>query len=316
MMTQSVQAEFDQASEIEKDEELLSPGRSGEVASNQYIQDLYRFFKLHPQRAEFEDIFNWSFDFHNKRGFHKILREDRKLLRNIAEYNFAKNYFNEAVDIYLFLLEEKDDGELFQKTAFCYQKLGDYKIALDYYLKAELFDLNKAWNYKKIALCFRNLKQHKKALEYYKQAELLDPENLNIHVSIGHCYLDLNEYEEALKCYFKVEYLSPGNKKVWRPIGWCSLLVGKSEQALKYYNKLIEEQPNKYDLMNMGHVQWCLGKRIEALDYYKRSIKDAENSEREFMEAFMEDEQHLIEQGVDGDDIPIMLDQLRYSLEE
>jgi len=316
MMTQSLQAELDQVKEIEKDEEIISPERKGEVASNQYIQDLYRLFKLNPHRGEFEDIFSWSFDFHNKKGFRDILREDRKLLRNIAEYNFAKNYYQEAVDIYLFLLEEKDDGEILQKTAFCYQKRGDYKRALDYYLKAEFYDLNKSWNLRKIALCYRNLKQHDKALEYYKQAERLDPENLGIHVSIGQCYLDMEEYEKALKCYFKVEYLSPGNKKVWRPIGWCSLLVGKSEQALKYYEKLIEDQPNKYDLMNMGHVQWCLGNRIVALDYYKRSINDADNSEKEFMEAFSEDQQHLIEQGVDADDIPIMLDQLRYSLEE
>jgi hypothetical protein len=67
--------------------------------------------------------------------------------------------------------------------------------------------------------------------------------------------------------------------------------------------------------MNMGHVQWCLGNRKEALEWYRKSIRDRENSEAEFMDAFGEDLEHLLRQGVDQEDVPIMLDQLRYSLE-
>ena len=39
-------------------------------------------------------------------------------------------------------------------------------------------------------------------------------------------------------------------------------------------------------------------------------------SEKEFFEVFNEDLQHLLKQGVDKDDVPIMLDQLRYFVEE
>jgi tetratricopeptide (TPR) repeat protein len=184
------------------------------------------------------------------------------------------------------------------------------------YLKADLYGLNKLWNLKKIALCYRNLKEPAKALEYYEQAELLDPENLSIQLSIGNCLLELNRFEEALKCYFKVEYLSPGNKNVWRPIGWCSFLTGKTEKAEDYFSKLIEDKPTKYDLMNMGHVQWSLGNRKAALGYYKRSIKETGFVETEFFSVFEEDLHHLLNQGIDKNDVPIMLDQLRYSVEE
>jgi tetratricopeptide (TPR) repeat protein len=128
--------------------------------------------------------------------------------------------------------------------------------------------------------------------------------------------MELKHFEEALKSYFKVEYLSPGNKKIWRPIGWCSLLVGKKQQSERYFTMLVEDSPNKFDLMNMGHVQWCLGKRKIALEYYKQSINDADMSEKEFMDSFHEDLEHLLRQGVDADDVPIMLDQLRYALEK
>ncbi len=336
-MTQAMKAEMEQLKDLQADEQLLDPGRNEEFISNQYIQDLYRFYKLFPRKGDFEDIFNWRFDFHNKTALEDILKEDRKLLRNIGEYNFAKDHYKEAAEIFGYLLEKEQNGELYQKIAWCHQKTGDFEKALDEYKKAELYDVNQLWNLKKIALCYRNLKKPDKALEYYKAAEKLESGNLGNQLNIGQCLLELERYDEALKCYFKVEYLAPGNKKVWRPIAWCSFLTGKKEQAEKYLLKLMDDRPNKHDFMNMGHVQWSLGNRKEALDCYRKSIRKAGYTpdgkaakmaapearapergftEGEFLEVFEEDLPHLLRQGIDNDDVPIMLDQLRYLLEE
>lgn len=314
-MAEGLKAEMDQFKEIENDEELTAPGRKAGFISNQYIQDLYRFYKLHPRRNDFEDIFSWRFDFHNKLTLGNILKEDEKVLRNISEYYFLKNQFEEAANIFEYLLSIEKDGELYQKVAFCYQKTGDYEKALESYLKAELYDQNRLWTLKKIAHCYRNLKQPRKALEYYQAAEKLNPDDLNNLLNVGHCLLELDQFDEALKCYFKVEYLDSGNQKVWRPIGWCSFLTGKKEQAEKYFLKLMEE-PNQHDLMNMGHVQWSLGNRKAALEFYKKSISQTGFSEAEFMTVFDEDLPQLLQQGIDKDEVPIMLDQLRYFMEE
>jgi tetratricopeptide (TPR) repeat protein len=315
-MAQGMNAEMNQFAEFQRDEELTHPGKKAGFVSNQYIQDLYRFYKLHPRKNDFEDIFKWRFDFHNKNTFAAILKEDEKVLRNIGEYYFKKNYFDEAAEIFNLLLAIEKNGELYQKIGFCYQKSGDFEKALDAYQKAELFDINKLWNYKKIALCYRNLKQPKKALEYYLEADKINDQDLNVELNIGHCYLELEEFEEALKYYFKVEYLEPGNKKVWRPLGWCSFVTGKKEQAAKYFQQLIDDESGKHDLMNMGHVQWSLGNRKAALEFYKKSISKNNFSEKEFFDVFEEDLRHLLNQGVEKEDVPIMLDQLRYFVEE
>jgi tetratricopeptide (TPR) repeat protein len=315
-MAQGMNAEMSQLKEMQKDEEITEPGKMAGYVSNQFIQDLYRFYKLHPRRNDFEDIFAWRFDFHNKITLGNILKEDEKVLRNIGEYYFKKNYFEEAAEIFEQLLVTEKDGELFQKTGFCYQKMGKFEKALDAYKKAELFGLNKLWNLKKIALCYRNLKQPQKALEYYLEVEKLNDQDLNAELNIGHCFLELEQFDEALKYYFKVEYLAPGNKKVWRPLGWCSFVTGKKEQAAKYFQQLVDDDPNKHDLMNMGHVQWSMGKRKEALEYYKKSISKDDFTEKEFFEVFEEDLHYLLNQGVEKDDVPIMLDQLRYFVEE
>ncbi|MCF6333724.1 MAG: hypothetical protein L3J11_10615 [Draconibacterium sp.] len=315
-MAEGMKAEMSQFNEMQADEELTEPGKKSGFISNQIIQDLYRFYKLHPRKNDFEDIFNWRFDFHNKITLGEILMEDDKILRNIAEYYFSKDYFEEASEIFNHLLDIDKNGELYQKVGFCFQKSGDFENALNAYKKAELYGLNKLWNFKKIALCYRNLRQPKKALEYYLEAEKLDGEDLNVQLNIGHCFLELEQFEDALKCYFKVEYLAPGNKKVWRPLGWCSFVTGKKGKAEKYFQNLIDDGPNKHDLMNMGHVQWSLGNRKLALEFYKKSIAQIDFSISEFFEVFDEDLHYLLAQGVEKEDVPIMLDQLRYFVQE
>jgi len=314
MITSSLRAEAEQLEELRKDGEAIDPETKAKTLSNQYIQDLYRFFKLFPHKG-FEDIFNWRFDFHNKLFLKETIAEDPKVLGNIAEYFFSKNDFESAEEIYGQLLEQEgENGEQLQKRAFCQEKMGNYQLALEYYLKAELYDLNRRWNLKKVASCYRKLKQPQKALEYYEAAEALEPDSLSLQLSKGHCHLEQNNFEEALKCYFKVEYLTKGSPKVWRPIGWCSFLVGKYDQAERYYQKIIENSPNQYDWMNAGHIQWVKGNRQTALDLYKKSIQSKDYTVEKFMKNFEDDIVHLIRHGVNPGDIPIMLDQLRYSL--
>jgi hypothetical protein len=59
-----------------------------------------------------------------------------------------------------------------------------------------------------------------------------------------------------------------------------------------------------------------LGNRKEALEFYKKSIAQPDFTETEFFEVFDEDLNYLLAQGVDREDVPIMLDQLRYFVEE
>jgi len=314
MMESILKQQMEQLEEIRKEDEVLEPGKEDMIVSNQYIQDLYRFFRLHPSRKDFEDLFSWKFDFYNKRVFGSFFDQGAELINKTAAFFFEKGYFPEALEIYGRFKDQ--DAEHLQKEAYCYQKLGNFEKALSLYRKAELFDVNKIWNLKKIALCYRNLKLPEEALKVYQAIESREPENLNIIYAIGYCFSETGRYQDALNCFFKIEYLSPGNKKVWKPIAWCSFLTGKKEQAVKYYRKLMDDQPDKYDLMNMGHVQWSLDKRDSALDYYRQSLTAGGFSKNEFLTAFDEDLPFLVAQGIPDEEVPIMLDQLWYFLDD
>jgi tetratricopeptide (TPR) repeat protein len=314
MMQMVLKEQMEQMEEISKEETLLDPDREARIVSNQYIQDLYRFFRLHPLRSEFDDIFSWRFDFYHKSFFRKMMDSEDDLVKKSAAFYFEKGYYEEALDMYSQF--DDQDGEYLQKMAYCHQKLGHFEEALALYRKAELYGTNKIWTLKKIALCCRNLKRPEEALKVYQTLETLDPDNLNTIYALGYCYNETGQYQDALNSFFKIEYLSPGNKKVWKPVAWFSFMTGKTEQAEKYYKKLLEDSPDKYDLMNMGHVQWSQGKRESALVYYRHSLTSGGFSREDFLTAFEEDKPALISRGIQSDEVEMILDQLWYSLED
>ncbi len=312
MMLEMFYAELEGIKELQNEDDILNKSASIKSIYSQYMQDFYRFYKLHPLKSEFTDIFNLNLDFYNC-DFFKLLIKDESILRNIGEFLFEKNYFDQALEVYLMLNESGDNSlEIFEKVGYCYQKLKNYPDALSYYKKAELFDANRAWNLKKIGLCNRYLKNYEESLSYYLEAEKLEPENIYVLTYIGNSYLDLKQYDKALEYYYKVEFKGDNNLKVLRPIAWILFISAKFERAREYYNRLMISEANKYDFMNLGHVEWCLGNQKAALKNYKLSLNREDNSLKAFMASFNEDKKYLLEFGIDQFEITLMMDYLRY----
>ncbi len=310
-------AELEGMNEINEEEEILHAGNRSKIIYTQYIQDLYRFFKLHPFRHEFDDLFDRPLDLYNSRFFGRLVRGSQ-LKERIGAWFFEHDRYEEALDIFRQLQEEieKPSYELLEKMGYASQKLRRFEEALAWYTQAELFDTNRKWLVKKIAYCHRALKQPEEALKYYREAEKNEPDNLYIQASIGHCYLDMENFDEALKHYFKVEYHQPDNIRIWRPIAWCYFVTGKLEESKKYYDKILAKEPARHDLLNAGHVEWALGRRREAIRLYQQAYKTGGGDFREFLKIFEADKPWLIENGIDPDEIPLVLDYLDYTLPE
>ncbi len=313
MMAEVFNMEMKAMDEIRKDEELIDTSGESRKVFTQYLQDLYRFFKLHPDRSAFFDVFDMEFDFHNS-NFFKLLIEDDSVARNMGEFYFEKQHYRQAIDIFSSLASNNKNPELLEKVGYSFQKLGKFREALDFYRKTELYDRNRAWVLKKIAFCYRKLKMYEKALEYYKQAEILEPDNLVIQSYKGHTLMDMKEYDEALKYYYKVEYLTPDNHKIQRPIAWCSFLSGKIDAAKNYFQKVIEKEGNEYDYMNLGHVHWCEGNVSQAIKNYKKSLDACKNNFEWFENEFMADKVHLMKYDIPSIDIDLMLDYIKMKI--
>jgi len=291
-----------------------NPSNKIHPVARQYIQDLYRFFKLFPHHRDFDDIFEIQPEFYKVNAIARFIA-DRESMMIVGEYYFQKNHFAEATEIFDQLLHEiPNDATLLQKKGYCLQMQGKLDEALSVYLKAELLNSNHSWTIKKLAHCYRVLKQPRKALEYYRKAAVLNPDNLSIQLYIGHCYLELKNYSEALKSYFKVEYLSDNKEKAWRPIAWCSFLTGKYKEAMDYYTKILENNPNAIDYLNAGHTRLAMGKNKEALNLYRQALDAQGDSFEKFLESFTADIPDLLQAGVNRENIPILLDCLVYGI--
>lgn len=311
MMLKVFRMELDGLQQLEGDENDADPYRNFRTNVTQYLQDIYRFFKLSPYRKEFEDLFSGRLDIYNSEFF-KLTCNAMEAYTGLADYFFSKNYYSDALDLFLRQAEEKpDDSQLYEKIAFCYQQEGDFESALKYYHRSDLID-RKLWTLKKLGLCLRRLGRYEEALDYYLQAMNEDPKDLHTAIMTGHCYLDLHDYDNALKYYFMVEYTDPGNLKILRPIAFCYFALGRFEDSEKYYEKLSSGKLNAHDYINKGHLALCQGKKKEAIDLYRLGINSGEISKEDFISIIEEDQNLLLSLGVNKDDLPILLDYLLF----
>lgn len=314
MMLGRMGAESEEIKQLQKEAKEMNPAVDEEVVSNQYIQDLYRFFKLNSYRNSFYDIFKLNLNFYEKKSIAPLISniEDMK---KIALYCFEKNNFGEALHIFSRLIAiDNQSDDIWQKIGYCRQMINDLDGALNAYLQADLQKPNNSWIIKRIAQLYRSQKQPELSLEYYKKAAKLTPDNINIELNIGHCHLELNDYEQALNTYFKVELLDSKGTKAQRPIAWTAFLQKKYDLAQKYYNQVLIGKPTVHDYLNAGHVELCMGNKKEAIEYYKQALYQ-DNDFELFQMLFDADKAILIIHGVEERIFPFLFDQVKYKMD-
>ncbi len=317
LIVTNFEAELAQMKEMATEEQMLDQSIGENAIIIQYIQDLYRFFKLFPNRGEFEDIFRRKISFGDL-YFYRTFFEQEKFSLKLAEFYFEKCHYYEAIDLYEYLCSKgKPSGEFYEKIAFSYQKSGRYRKAVEYYKKAELFDSDHLWILKKLAWCYIHLKDFQSALGYFKEAMELQPGDQSVQTQLAQCYLNLRDYEKASQVYAQLLFYSPNNLKYLRPAAYCDFVTGKLSQAESGYRELLalSEKPSAYDYMNAGHVFLCKGERKAALEYYTQSLSLKQFTETEFMDAFDEDVAHLLRYGILKTEIPLIKDYLSFQTE-
>ncbi len=313
MMLKVFRMELEGLQHLNDDEATTDPYINFRTYVTQYLQDIYRFYKLSPYRKEFEDLFSGKLDIYNSEFF-RMTCNATEAEAGLADYFFSKDFYDDALSLFLRQVSEKPaDPQLYEKIGYCYQQDGNYEEALRFYRRADLIN-RKVWTLKKIGLCLRRLNRNEEALDHYLQAYEMEPDNIHTAIMTAHCYLDLKNYESALKYYFRVEYQDPGNLNIMRPIAYCYFALGRFDDSEKYYERLSEGKLNAHDYINKGHLALCTGNKKEAINLYRQSLNSGELSINEFMDIFAGDRPLLVSLGINPDDLPILLDYLLFSI--
>ena len=233
----------------------------------QYVQNLYRFFKLFSSAQEFDNPFEHIVQCPaSVNPLYTLLLSSERLFKFIG-LNIKQKRYLRAIECFT-LLEgyhpESMEATQLQQLGLCYQKMKMYDAAIEAYTKADLMKPDSYWTIHHLAQCYRIMNRYDKALEYYKMAEAMNPDSLNLTLHVAELLYESGEYEEALPRLHKIDYHHPESLKSLRLLAECCFMSEQGTQAAKYYERMMAEHATEMssdDWKHAAYNYWLLGRR-------------------------------------------------------
>jgi|GEM_PF-4690442 len=284
------------------------------LAMRFYLQDLYRFFTLHPYHGEFESPFKTLRDKEQPlcatkgyEPFQEVLADTDLLLDEGMKY-FDRGCWKRARSIFDFVVQQnwgkdtltpKDIVNCIEREAFCAQREGNYALAIEDYdiaIEGEKgLQISTTWAYRQLAACYRQTKAYKLAMKCYLE---VDPEckQYATMMNVAYCLLELDELEKALNLFFKASLVKETAPSPLRGIAWTSFLLGKPERSIEYGERLMTlGEAEKEDFLNLGHALIAAQRIPDALAAYRKALTQYSNFGF-FKKDFLHDRKFLLQQ--------------------
>jgi tetratricopeptide (TPR) repeat protein len=299
---------------LERGEATLNELPSEELESAAYIrriylQDLYRFFRLFPERSAFVNPFDMDGSFlffadpifsktHLELFFNDVtaffLKQDRlyNVLKLLANYGEARR------DFQFWMMSGYLAQHYANESALAFSDLQSYTNALEIQPDHERALAG-------LARALFSREMYEEALETYDKLLTICPEKKSYRLNFAVSLTNLGRYDEALKELYRLNYEMPDDRNVNRVLAWTLVCEGKYEAADKIYDQLLAAS-NVYpdDLLNYGYSLWFSGHIDEAADCFHRFLKETD-CEPEFI---LENEADLLrEKGITEPEQQMML---------
>ena len=259
----------------------------------QYVQNLYRFFKLFPNVQEFDNPFDHVVQFPTlSNPLYGNIVEPEHMLKFIG-FNFKQKHYKQAIEYFEYLDGRHPDmmgAVQLQQLGLCYQKQKIYKQAIHVYKRADLLQPDSYWTMLHLAQCYREMGYEEEAFKYYEVAENMKPDNLNLTLHAAEMLFAMGQYEEALPRLHKIDYHHPESLKSLRLLAECNLFLGKGEHAARYYERMMTEHADEltsHDLRNAACCYWLMGERERCFKCLRRAegVFDGEEERCSFVAA-------------------------------
>ncbi len=303
-------AEFKKILKIEPNNEEAKNGIAS-IVSNLKGDELITYLKedaiSHP--TDYDKQFNLAFKLHENKDYTGAITYYKKAIAinpkmpepyiNIVQIYRLQNdtaRANAAIEHGLSnlpdnkeLLSMKNDiqteeaGNLYNSAAK-YFNAGDYKTALNNYLKIKLQTPEVLYS---IASCYFELGENEKAIEYFKKVLQKNPNDTKAMYFIANSYVNLNNSNEAINYLNKVLALEPDNNDAKTALE--SLKQGEEgkdlDMAISFYekkqyneslgllDKILSKNPkNAYAYYYKGVIYEEMKNTDKAIEEYKKGI--------------------------------------------
>lgn len=312
MMAQMGGADMEQMrEEISSDEwkNKIAANRM-EIEMRSYVQDLFRFYRLHRRKSDFVNPFDFVCRVAGNQLLKSCLSVNR--LRQLCGYIFEVGLWNESKQLLDYLDGQGVwDAVFYQQMGYCAERLSLWTDALAAYEKADLVKTGDRWTLRRQAVCYRKMGDTGSAIKCYETILAAASDDISTMLSLAGCYMVLEQYDKARSLYYKVDYIKPGQPKVQRLLAWCLFAEDRYDESVALYTKLIEtEDVQPDDLLNAGHVRWAMGDRSAARAIYRRCM--ALCADKEKFVSLMTDDADLLRQHacITAEDVAVMLNQV------
>lgn len=274
----------------EQDEMLKDEGRTliealerrkGKISTyaltRQYLQDLYRFFHLYPQRHNYPNPFTSDFVHGFLQQLNDVILLPAKCLCTMAELDIQRKDYEGADSLFTLVMlyhPDKMDATLWQKAGYCRQMAKQYGPAIEALTMADVLRPGHAWTMLHLAQCYANSGDNMKALELYDSVAKANPDDIRVLWQKARLLMRLNREEEALPLLQRLAYQEADSTKVMVLLIEAYLKMGRIEQAAKQTGRMMKLPIGDFtsgELFTAACAYWLSGQREEALTIFRHA---------------------------------------------
>lgn len=268
----------------------------------QYLQDLYRFYRLNPIAnnlynpfKETEKFSVWSV---------AVGKIDRKDLASMCRYLVKRvggKAANEALHSLLNLFTDKDCMEYTYYSAELSLQEKRYNDAIEAYKKVLLQNHSHKPSMRGMARAYYATGNYTKAAFYFDALHTLFPEKLSYHLNYIMSRVKEGNVSDVINELYQLEYENPEDATIRNTLGWALLYSGKAEQALAIYDKTDNSVPETdfSFVLNHAYALMATGKMNDAASLLTANAAchtaDDNSSFRQLLRNSMSEDSDLLE---------------------
>lgn len=233
----------------------------------QFLQDLYRFFRINDSRSAFANPFEAK-DHHlflDRNIYHSTMHDEA--LRIIG-FLLKRKKFAEAKAMLNCYYREDSPTDLLLAGRIALKE-GSYNRAEAIYAKAYAIESDSTAALKGYAIASLHCAHYAKAAELYQQLSALYPDKEQYTLNEAIALINNNEAREGVRILYELYYKRQDDLDVKRVLAWGLLCMKEPEKAEKLYDSILKADHVAADHLNAGYCAWVLGKGEEAAQLFK-----------------------------------------------
>jgi tetratricopeptide (TPR) repeat protein len=259
----------------------------------QYLQDLYRFFRINDSRGLFYDPFS------GKEG-HLFMDNDiyspklHTVARRLMRFLFKRRQYKSAELILDRYFDAYDNADLLFRARLMMNSQ-QYDLAEELFTKVLDSDAENKTALRGAALASFYNSHYSKAENLYRSLVDIYPDKIQFKLNLAISLINGDKYEDGVSTLYKLYYENPDDVDIQRALAWGLLCSKRIEQAEKFYKLILgSESCTAADRLNGGYCAWFGGDIRRAVNLFKDYLKSSDSKTGEtLMRKFREDKEIL-----------------------